>query len=103
MKQSGRELLAAIDDLRRSVAAQAEERAARWREQMELDAFLPSATNLAQYLALRRRDLRDLQRDLARHGLSSLGRLESRVMVTLEAVENALAATLSGAAAADWP
>ncbi|HET7879500.1 MAG TPA: pyruvate kinase [Acetobacteraceae bacterium] len=103
MAQSGRELLAAIDDLRRSVAAQAEERAACWREQIELDAFLPSAANLAQYLALRRRDLRNLQRDLARHGLSSLGRLESRVLITLEAVQNALAATLSGAAAADWP
>ena len=53
---------------------------------------------------MRHRDLRELQRELARHGLSSLGRLESRVLVTLQAVENALEATQPGAAAAaDWP
>lgn len=48
--------------------------------------------NLAHYLALRHHDLRPLQRRLMWHGLSSLGRLESRVMPTLDAVLSALSA-----------
>ncbi len=48
--------------------------------------------NLAHYLSLRRHDLRALQRQLMRLGLSSLGRLESRVLPTLDAVIAALAA-----------
>lgn len=51
--------------------------------------------NLAHYLALRRHDLRPLQRQLMRRGLSSLGRLESRVIPTLDAVIVALAALAS--------
>ncbi len=47
--------------------------------------------NLAHYLALRHHDLRPLQRRLMRFGLSSLGRLESRVLPTLDAVLTALA------------
>ncbi len=39
--------------------------------------------NLAHYLALRHHDLRPLQRQLMWRGLSSLGRLESRVLPTL--------------------
>lgn len=54
--------------------------------------FAPSALNLAAYLALRQHDLRALQRELMRLGLSSLGRLESRVFPTLAAVRGALAA-----------
>jgi pyruvate kinase len=50
--------------------------------------------NLAHYLALRHHDLRPLQRRLMRLGLSSLGRLESRVLPTLEAVLASLAAML---------
>ena len=48
--------------------------------------------NLYHYLALRRQDIRPLQRQLMCRGLSSLGRLESRVMPTLDAVLCALAA-----------
>ena len=43
------------------------------------------------YLALRRRDLRDLQDQLTLLGLSSLGRLEARVLANLDAVIAALA------------
>jgi len=39
-----------------------------------------SAKNLVHYVALRQRDLRDLQEHLSRYGLSSLGRSESYVM-----------------------
>lgn len=50
------------------------------------------AANLSHYLALRHRDLRPIQRRLMCRGLSSLGRLESRVLPTLDAVIAALAA-----------
>src|SRR5215471_1572774 len=49
-----------------------------------------SARNLLQYLAFRRRDLRSLQERLAELGLSSLGRAESHVLATIEAVIGAL-------------
>ncbi|WP_029353572.1 pyruvate kinase [Bosea sp. 117] len=52
----------------------------------------PMLVNLAHYLALRHHDLRPLQRRLMQRGLSSLGRLESRVMPTLDATIAALAA-----------
>ncbi len=58
----------------------------------EADDADPALVNLAHYLALRRHDLRPLQRRLMALGLSSLGRLESRVLPTLDAVVVALAA-----------
>lgn len=45
-----------------------------------------SARNLLHYLALRRQDLRPLQLQLAALGLSSLGRAESCVLPTVDAV-----------------
>jgi len=45
-----------------------------------------SAENLMHYLALRSEDIRPMQDRLARLGLSSLGRVESHVMATIEAV-----------------
>ena len=53
-------------------------------------AQLPSAINLLHYLVLRRHDLRQAQRLLAVHGLSSLGRTESHVRSGLDAVLRAL-------------
>jgi len=47
---------------------------------------LASANNLLHYLALRRRDLRPLQMELAELGLSSLGRAESNVLASVDAV-----------------
>ena len=49
------------------------------------DGHRPGEANLADYLALRRHDLRDLQADLARLGVSSLGRGEAHVRATLRA------------------
>jgi pyruvate kinase len=46
----------------------------------------PSARNLVHYLALRRYDIRGLQLRLARIGLSSLGRSEAHVLVTIDRV-----------------
>ncbi|HEX6132409.1 MAG TPA: pyruvate kinase [Longimicrobiales bacterium] len=59
-----------------------------------------SARNLVHYLALRRHDVRALQLRLARVGLSSLGRSESHVLVTVDRVR-ALLALARGAAPAD--
>src|SRR6516165_337422 len=47
---------------------------------------LQSARNLVHYVSLRRHDIRELQEDLGRLALSSLGRLESHVMATLDAL-----------------
>ena len=58
---------------------------------IERRAFRISAHNLAHYLALRQHDLRELQIRLMPWGLSSLGRLESRVEASLDAVALALA------------
>lgn len=60
----------------------------------ELDAVAEdqqaSARNLLHYVALRRHDLRELQGQLSRLGLSSLGRIESHVLAGLDAVLAAL-------------
>ena len=52
--------------------------------------FCRGGRNFAHYLAVRQQDLRPLQRDLARLGLSSLGRMEACVLPTLESVERDL-------------
>ena len=54
------------------------------------ETYRDSARNLLHYLALRRRDLRQVQQQLAAMGLSSLGRSEAHVMQNLEAVLGAL-------------
>jgi pyruvate kinase len=98
------DLLAALRDLRRSVIADAAQRLERWQPDIEQASFAASAGNLAQYMAFRHHDLRDLQRELMRHGMSSLGRLESRVLVTLQAVETALEALVrDNKPPSDWP
>ena len=95
--------LTALRNLRSSIADEAARRMDRWQSEIETPSFAASAANLAQYLAFRHHDLRSLQRELMRHGLSSLGRLESRVMITLDTVEACLAAVLSGPPATNWP
>src|SRR4249920_242600 len=52
--------------------------------------YQASAHNLLHYLALRGRDLRPLQNQLAALGLSSLGRAESHVLASVDAVLRAL-------------
>jgi pyruvate kinase len=84
---------ALMDDvlaLRNAVAAAAAPLIARFGR--EADADDSAMANLAHYLALRHHDLRPLQRQLMWRGLSSLGRLESRVLPALDAVLAALAA-----------
>ena len=52
--------------------------------------YRDSARNLLHYLALGRRDMRDVQKRLASLGLSSLGRTESHVLDNLTAVSRIL-------------
>jgi len=80
------DLAATLADLRSTVAAEADAALAAWAPAIARQAFTASAHNLAAYLALRRRDLRDLQVELMALGLSSLGRLEGRVLANLDAV-----------------
>ncbi len=58
-------------------------------------AHLGSAQNLLHYMCMRRQDLRPLQEQLAELGLSSLGRSESHVLSTVDAVSSMLAAAAS--------
>ncbi len=61
-------------------------------------AFRKSARNLLHYLALRQHDIRELQAALAELGLSSLGRTESHVLASLQAVRRQLCFQYSEAA-----
>jgi len=84
--QTPRELLAAMQKLQSEVLADADELFTGWQSEVTRVGFEASAQNLASYLALRRHELPPLQLALMRWGLSSLGRSESRVRVTLDAV-----------------
>ncbi|HVZ01070.1 MAG TPA: pyruvate kinase [Dongiaceae bacterium] len=83
-------LLEEIVALRSQVLADAEPLLARFGCKTEADRA--GLANLAHYLVLRRHDLRSLQRRLMCRGVSSLGRLEGRVLPTLDAVICALSA-----------
>jgi len=62
-----------------------------WAPALRREEFRPSVENLALYLALRKVDLTAEQEALSELGLSSLGRSESHVLATLDAVIAALA------------
>jgi pyruvate kinase len=72
-------------DALHALAEALEREQARQRVHIEqaLPQHGPSAENLAHYLALRRRDVRPLQLELAALGLSSLGRCEGHVRDTV--------------------
>lgn len=76
-----------ISSLARRVAVLREELMAAGRL---LDIDAPSALNLVHYLAFRRHDHRDLQIQLSRLGLSSLGRMESHALWQLCRVQEAI-------------
>jgi pyruvate kinase len=100
--QDRQALLDSIRDVRSRVLAAAEDLLEVIQPQVERASFAESARNLACYLALRRHDLRGLQVALMRWGLSSLGRSESRVQSTLDAVLHTLG-VLCGAGPATLP
>ena len=96
------EVVKQVESLRRSI----EEHAELYRDVL-LD--LPpertaSAQNLLHYLALRQEDIRPLQDELTRLGLSSLGRVEPHVMATINAVlRNLYLLTEKAVDTTDWP
>ena len=97
-----KELLAKVEALRASVLKEGGALAETWSNWIERPEFRESALNLARYLALRHHDLRPLQGPLMQLGLSSLGRLESRVIPALDAVCATLA-VLNGSKHGPWP
>jgi pyruvate kinase len=79
-------LLSTLQSLRQTVESEGKATFDKWNPHIQRTAFIDSALNLAEYLALRRHDLRPLQAALMPSGLSSLGRIEGRVMPNLDAV-----------------
>ena len=84
------ELLEAVQALRDEVNETQRTLLHKWRPHLKNRTFIPSATNLAAYVGLRRHDLRTLQQQLATLGLSSLGRCEAHVLLTLDSVIHVL-------------
>ena len=78
------DLIRQVESLRRTIEQQAQ--AGRERLTGLTPDRYSSAENLLHYLALRSKDIRPLQDQLARVGLSSLGRVEPHVMATVSAV-----------------
>jgi pyruvate kinase len=85
------DLRRALEVLRADVVSEGDELFEGWRPRIKRDDYIPSARNLAYYIALRRHELRELQLELMPWGLSSLGRCEARVRENLDAVIAALA------------
>lgn len=85
-----------VQRLRAGVLAGQAELLRTWRPHLARAAFAADAANLAAYICFRRQDLRELQDQLAELGLSSLGRCESHVLPTLDAVLVNLDALLGG-------
>jgi pyruvate kinase len=85
-------LLEAMINLRQTIYEEGQSLFARWQPHIHRSLFTNSALNLAYYVALRRQDLRSLQVALMPWGISSLGRIEARVMQNLDAVIATLAA-----------
>jgi len=85
------QLLAELQSVRGHVTAEGAVILSRWEAMLKRGAFTAGAANLANYLAMRELDLRPLQKALVGTGLTGLGRSESRVMPTLDAVAANLA------------
>ncbi|MDJ0598291.1 MAG: pyruvate kinase [Crocosphaera sp.] len=83
---SSQTLLSILQQLRNNVVREGNHQFEKWRSLITRDAFTPSALNLAYYLALRRHDMREIQLALTPWGLSSLGRIEPRVLPNLDSV-----------------
>jgi pyruvate kinase len=91
-RERAKQLLGELRPLRAEVGASGQELLANWESRILRPGFRERALNLAHYIILRRIDVRPLQDELMLLGLSSLGRLEGRVMANIDAVIAALAA-----------
>ena len=95
-------LLAQMTRLQDQIATQAAARLQDWLPRIERAEFVGSASNLAQWLALRATDLSELQAPLSTLGLSTLGRLDAHVGASVKAVIAALS-RIAGQGAQDYP
>ncbi len=91
-KERAARLHATLERIETAVRTEQQRQLAAWERFNVREKFTPSAANLAAYIALRHHELREVQHELATLGLSSLGRLESRVLPVLQATKAALAA-----------
>ena len=96
-------LLGELQRLRDDVEREGRELFETWRPHLRRRNLLVSGTNLAHYLALRRRDVRPLQLALQNWGLSSLGRSEGHVLSTLDGALASLAAVCGRSAGPHGP
>ena len=85
-KTLAKRLLSELIDIRSAVIKESQAIVDDWASRLGPQILQPGTINLAQYLALRRHDLSDLQHQLSALGLNSLAWNESRVMATLDAV-----------------
>lgn len=95
-------LLGQMTRLQDQIATQAAATLQDWLPRIERAEFVASASNLAQWLALRATDLSDLQAPLSTLGLSTLGRLDAHVGASVKAVIAALS-RIAGQDAQDYP
>lgn len=93
---------AQLNELRQKIANDAETILALWRPSISRAEFMPSAINLANYMAFRKADIRPLQSELSALGLSSLGRSEAQVLAALDTVLASLA-RIAGIADQPYP
>ncbi len=84
------ELHNAVTSLRQQVQEQGAMTLAGFEPHIQREAYRESARNLADYLALRQHNLRDLQFQLMHLGFASLGRVEADVLGSLTAIERTL-------------
>ena len=78
-------LLHELQRIRQTIIHEGRKIFRQWQPSIARQTFADSALNLAYYLALRHEDLRQLQLALMPWGLSSLGRIEGRVLPNLDA------------------
>ncbi len=102
-KEHAKQLLYKLSSLRAQVAQDGDALYQRWKPGITRPDFEASALNLAHYLALRRNDLREIQWELVPLGLSSLGRLEARVMPTIDSVVHSCAYIAGAEGPLDYP
>ncbi|MGH2102514.1 pyruvate kinase, partial [Aerococcus urinaeequi] len=86
-----KDLYLEVSDLRKNVYKDGQQIYESWDPSTLREDFKEAALNFAYYVALRRRDIRNLQLKLGNLGLSSLGRLEGHVLSTLDLVAYHLA------------
>jgi pyruvate kinase len=95
-------LLAEVKALREDVERGGAEHRSDWGVSADKSKVPPRVLNLSHYIALRGRDITDLQYRLAVRGLSSLGRSESHVVQALDALIATLK-RLTGESGAPYP